>query len=316
MNQIISLPALSGLFRRASASGRLCAFLLPLFFLLGGAAWAKEGLPPAPKIIWQGKEITVTALQDRPTEMALSLFSGPATPKEREKYFKDGKTPASINAFLIRTRDKNILVDTGYGTARPGRSGLISQLAQIGVEPSDVDEVLLTHMHPDHVAGLLEENGRAFSKAVIRVSQPELAYWLGLAEKEPENKNAALVKNVVEAYDKDLLPPFAFGEEVLPGVTALDAVGHTPGHTVFLVRSGDKSLLLLGDLIHAAALQFPLPDECAEYDGDHPAAVKARRSILNMAAKKDLPVAGMHIPFPGMGSVKKEGVGFRFTSIQ
>lgn len=316
MNQIISLPALSGLFRCASRPGRLCAFLVPFFFLLSGAAWAKEGLPPAPKIIWQGEEVTVTALQDRPTEMALSLFSGPATPKEREQYFKDGKTPASVNAFLIRTRDKNILVDTGYGMALPGRSGLIAQLAQIGVEPSNVDEVLLTHMHTDHIAGLLEETGRAFSKAVIRVSRPESAYWLELAEKKPENENAALVKNVVAAYGKDLLPSFAFGEEILPGITTLDASGHTPGHTVFLVRSGDNSLLILGDLIHAASLQFPLPDECAEYDSDPQNAVKARRSVLNMAAEKDIPVAGMHIPFPGAGRVKKEGAGFHFTPMQ
>ena len=96
---------------------------------------------------------------------------------------------------------------------------------------------------------------------------------------------------------------------------AIEATGHTPGHSVFLVESEGKSLLILGDLIHAAVLQFPLPDECASYDMDASAAVKTRKLILAMAAAKDIPVAGMHIPFPGMGRVKVEGKGFGFTPL-
>jgi glyoxylase-like metal-dependent hydrolase (beta-lactamase superfamily II) len=247
--------------------------------------------------------------------MDISLFNGPATPEMRQKYMPGGKAPASVNSFLIQSGGKNILVDTGFGTLRPDASELAKHLSARGLSLDDIDLVLLTHMHSDHIGGLLKNKKRALPKARIMVSKPELEYWLGLAETNETNDNAALVKVVVREYGQDILPPFALGASLLPGISSVDASGHTPGHSVFLVESEGKSLLMLGDLLHAAALQFPLPDECAVYDKDAQAAAKARRSILSMAAIKDIPVAGAHIPFPGMGGVKIVGAGFAFSPL-
>lgn len=263
--------------------------------------------------IWQSGDMRVVTLQDRPGNSDIELFSGPASPEERGRYFTDNKTPAGINAFLIRTKDKNILVDTGYGPLAPGQSGLVPALEALGLKPENIDVVLLTHMHMDHIGGLLDGDKRAFPKAKIHAAKAEIDYWLGLADKDPAQPNAALALKTQKAYGPDMTA-FAFGDKVLPDVIAIEAVGHTPGHTVFHLQAGDKSLLIVGDLVHAAALQFPLPDECARYDMDMPEAVKARKRILDLAAENKWQIAGMHMPFPATGMVEKDGAGYRLVT--
>lgn len=302
--------------RLLSVVFRFCPLILGLALVLvwsGKTLAVEEEAPPKP---FQVGAITVTVLQDRSHSMDISLFSGPATPEERQKFMPDGKAPASVNAFLVQTGGKNILVDSGFGTIIPGAPQLEARLASVGVTPESIDLVLLTHMHSDHIGGLLKYKKRAFPKAQIMVSKPELDFWLDKAKNDGGNANAALVKAVVEAYGQDVLPPFALGTaDLLPGISSIDAAGHTPGHSVFLLESEGKSLLILGDLIHAAALQFPLPDECASYDMDAAAAVKMRRAVLSLAAAKDAVVAGMHLPPPAMGKVKAEGDGFGYTPL-
>ncbi|MDR2669866.1 MAG: MBL fold metallo-hydrolase [Desulfovibrio sp.] len=291
----------------------LGATLLLLCLLPAQTARAAE-----PFVIFKAGSMTVYALEDHAGSMDISLFSGPASPEQRQKYFINGKSPSSINAFLLEIRGAEprlYLVDAGFGQLGPGNSGLPGQLRALGAVPPDIDGVLLTHMHLDHIGGLLQDGKRAFPRAAIFVSGPEINYWTALAGREPNNPNAAAVKNVLSAYGADVKAPFAFGEEILPGVQALDAAGHTPGHTVFKLEADGKRLLIIGDLLHAAALQFPLPDECPRYDMDTQAAVKARKRILNLAAEQNIPAAGMHIPFPGTGSVSKDRAGYAFAPI-
>lgn len=288
----------------------LCLIPLALFT---GSAFAAEA-QPGYKSLKVGA-ITVTALLDRPGGMDIELFSGPATPEQRQALMPEGKAAASITAFLIQSGDRNILVDTGFGTLVPGASQLPANLAAVGLSLEAIDTVLLTHMHTDHIGGLLVHKKRAFPKAVVLASREETDYWTGLAEQSKSNPNAGLVKKVMEVYGKDMAPPFALGSTVLPGVTSVNAAGHTPGHSAFLVESEGESLLIVGDLIHAAALQFPFPEECARYDVDPEAATVSRKAVLNMAAEKNIPIAGMHIPFAGMGRVKVEGKGFSFTPL-
>jgi glyoxylase-like metal-dependent hydrolase (beta-lactamase superfamily II) len=267
--------------------------------------------------IWKAGDMSVTIIQDLPGEMPISIFSGPASETEKSKYFTDGKAEAGISAFLLRADDKIVLFDTGTGTMFKSPGKLPETLAILGVKPEDVDFVLLTHMHTDHIGGLMREGKRAFPKAKVMVSKPELESWLALAEKDAANANAALVKTVVAAYGTDVLPPFAFGDTVLQGVTALNASGHTPGHTAFQLTAGGKSLLIVGDLIHAMSLQFPLPDECASYDMNPPQAILARKHVFTFAAQNKTPITGIHFPFANaVGTVKKDGSGWKFERME
>ena len=301
-----------------SLSRRTALFLAAAFVTVMLAssphiALAAAADPPF-KEIWKAGDVTVTAIQDMPGAMSVETFSGPATDAERRKYFTDGKAEAGYNVFLMRIGGQTVLFDSGNGTTKSTPGKLREILAGLGVKPADVDLVLLTHLHMDHVGGVMQGNDRAFPKAKLMVAKPEIDYWLDLAGKKPDNRNAALVKTIAAAYGSDLLPPFAFGAALLPGVTALDAVGHTPGHTVFQIEAGGKKLLVIGDLIHGTPLQFALPDECASYDIDVPAAVTSRKRILALAADGQMHIAGMHLPFSGDGTVQKDGQAFRLDA--
>lgn len=276
----------------------------------GRAGAAADGAPD-PVVIWQSGTVTLYAIQDRPGEMDVTLFSGPASPEERAKYFENGKTPAGVLVYLVKCGEKYALIDTGMGDAVPGESSLMPSLATLGIGPENIDMVLLTHMHFDHIGGLLHAGKRAFPNARISVSQPELNYWLSV--NDPDDASARLVKKIMSAYGTDVTPPFSFKGLLAPGLTAIDASGHTPGHTAFLFDVEGKKLLIIGDLVHAAALQFALPDECARYDMDPAAAAAARRRVLGKAADDGIAVAGMHIPFPGGGMVERDKDGFRLV---
>jgi glyoxylase-like metal-dependent hydrolase (beta-lactamase superfamily II) len=301
-----------------------------------GAAAPLESKPYA-EIIWQVEELTLTALLDASSAMPIGLFNGPADTEKRAGYFPGGTAAAGVNAFLIRTggsHNMNILIDAGYGKPIAKESKLQDGLKVLGLEPKDIDLILLSHMHPDHIGGLLNENPQdnrpVFSRAKILVAAQELDYWLTLAKTQPGNANAAQVIAVTRAYGENILQPFAFGTYLRPlvqpaeasaaakadqtfAVKTLDAAGHTPGHTVFQLEKNGQKLLIIGDLVHAVDLQFAIPEECPTFDLDKEAAIASRRRILDLAVNEKLQIAGMHIPFPGTGLVEKIGSGYRFV---
>ncbi|MCL2282250.1 MAG: MBL fold metallo-hydrolase [Fibromonadales bacterium] len=239
----------------------------------------------------------IIAIEDVSTEMAVSLFSGILTEEQKLAYMPGGKAPASVNIFLVKTGGKTYMLDAGFGNAvREGR-----------IEPQSIDAVLITHKHGDHISGLLQNDSAVFS-APVHIAQPERDYWLG--EGTP---NSDLQKKLASVYG-DRYKTFNFGDTLSPGIVAIDASGHTPGHTAFLIGKGKQKLLIAADFLHAAALQFPEPTESANFDIDKEKAVQARIALMEMAEKNNYFIGGMHIPNPGWGKVKSNGKGgFTFT---
>jgi glyoxylase-like metal-dependent hydrolase (beta-lactamase superfamily II) len=242
-----------------------------------------------------------------------------ATPEILRQYAPDGTFPMGVNAFLIRTPDeKNILVDAGYGKK------LLANLQTLNVSAEQVHVVLLTHLHGDHIGGLLQEGKAVFPNAEIYLSQPEYDYWTSDAEMEkvPEKRRNSFLqaRNVVSAYQDKLhlfVPAEAdsAGVDLLPDIRGVAAYGHTPGHTAYLLASGDSRLLIWGDLTHAMSIQMPHPEVALTFDVDPEQAIATRAIILEYVAKHKIAIAGMHIVSPAMGNVRKsETEGFVFTS--
>ena len=247
-------------------------------------------------------DMELIALQDTAASMKNSIFRG-AEEEELLRLAPTGESPASVNVFLLKREEKSILVDTGNGGSR---GSMADKLQKLDINPEMIDAILLTHMHFDHIGGLVSETGEAFfPKAVVYVSTLERDYWSSLAA----GTGGERAMKVLTAYG-GRIKTFSNGTEVLAGIAGLEAFGHTPGHTVFET----DSLLILGDLLHSAALQFPNPDICATYDMDMLKAIKSRKEFYEKAAVSGKTVAGMHLPFPGIGKIDKDDAGnYRFT---
>jgi glyoxylase-like metal-dependent hydrolase (beta-lactamase superfamily II) len=216
----------------------------------------------------------------------------------------------TANAFLIKSAGQNILIDTGTGSG----GIIIDRIAKLGLAPNQIDAVLITHLHGDHFGGLLKDGAAAFENAKIYLSSNELEFFT------QTNVN----QNVVDvlAHYGDSIITFTPGEmgstllELLPGIYPIAAYGHTPGHTVFQLESGGNKLLVIGDLLHVALVQFAHPEISATFDIDADAAAVTRRAVLDYAAANGIPLGGMHIVYPGIGNVTREGDGFKFTPMR
>lgn len=280
--------------------------LILLFLILAGAVYFT--LSAKTKTFTVGRAV-VTPLQDKPAQMPDSLFKG-ASADYISKLIPSGSAPASINIFLIRHNGNILLIDTGLGAPD---SGLLPALAKAGISPGQIDAVLLTHLHSDHTGGLAADGKAVFPNAEIFVSRAEYDFWTGNGVAPPFKEISGLAKKNLSFYQTEL-KTFNFDEEILPGIKALNAVGHTPGHTAFLLESDGKKLLFWGDTVHAAALQFINPEISASYDMNMPEAVNARTTLMSLAAEEKIPVAGAHLPFPGIGRIIPQGDGFSYLS--
>lgn len=231
--------------------------------------------------------LRVTWIQDNADErlMARTLF--PDAPDSLiDSLGLQGGIPASVSTFLVETGGVRILFDTGNGLPD---SRLLSGLSALGVAPADIDYLYLTHFHGDHIGGMMKGDSVVFPKAEVYAARAEYEAWVNGM---PAGKNALQVKTM-DAY-KDRLHLFEFGDVLPGGVAAMSGVGHTPGHTVF--QAG--RLLVIGDLIHGAALQLEHPEICATYDMDKESAVASRKHFLRYAKDNGLTMAGMHLPSP------------------
>ncbi|MDR2304653.1 MAG: MBL fold metallo-hydrolase [Treponema sp.] len=223
-----------------------------------------------------------------------------------DTYISGGSFGSETNTFLIRGKGRTVVVDTGFGGA------IFSSMKELGVKPEDVDTVLLTHMHGDHIGGMAKDGKALFPKAKVLLAGKERAYWVDRQGNAGAKAALAPYSGRVETFDPGVLS--AGGVEILPGIRATAAYGHTPGHTAFLVRDGGKELVIWGDLMHVQDVQFPLPSVSVTYDTDPKAAAVSREEYLSYAARNKVLIGGMHLRYPAVGTVVSEATGYRFVT--
>ena len=230
----------------------------------------------------------------------------------------------AVNAYLVNTGSHLILVDTGAASCFGPTLGRIGEnLRAAGYMPEQVDTVLLTHMHGDHACGLISGGTAVFRAATVYADKADAAYWLDEARAAAAPKDAqgffAMARDAVAPYQAaGRFRTFSAtaGAEPVPGVRAVPEYGHTPGHVGYLFTSGKDKLLLWGDVIHSHAVQFRSPQVAIEFDVDSHQAALTRSRVLADAAKGRFWVGGAHLPFPGLGRVRREQVGYTWVPVE
>lgn len=264
----------------------------------------------------------VTALSDGtvalPVDKLLQAKPGVVDGLLAKSYLK-APLETSVNGYLIHTGTKLVLIDTGAASLfGPTLGKLVGNLKAAGYTPEQVDEIYITHMHPDHVGGLAADGKIVFPNATIRADIREGDFWLS---KDNLDKAPADAKGFFQGAMASLNPYVAAGklkpfnldkgsEELVPGITAINARGHTPGHTIYAVESEGNKLVVWGDLMHVAAVQFAMPSVTIAFDTDSKAAAPQRAKNYADAAKKGYFVAVAHVSFPGIGKLRADGKGY------
>jgi len=279
-------------------------------------------------------DFEITALNDGVVPYQTTRVLPTATPEQiRAGLSQHGLSDPvgmSYNAFAVNTGKKLILIDTGTGGKlgdEPefhGGGHLMANLRAAGYRPEQVDEIYITHRGQDHIGGLTIGNERAFPNARVRAPKSEFDIFLDpikAAALVTETHNDEKVKTWLE-FTKDLFEPYikagrfqSFDGDItlVPGIRALGTHGHTPGHTSYVVESHGQTLIVMGDLVLMGALQFADPTLSSSFDADPREAVAQRERVLQMAAQHNCWVAGSHLSFPGIGHVRSNEKGYKWS---
>ena len=286
-----------------------------------GAPMVKTSAPGFHRMMLGDFEIT--ALSDGTVALPVDKLLTNTRPGQVDKAlaaaFVKAPLETSVNAYLVNTGSQLVLVDTGAaGLFGPTLGKLLVNLKASGYQPEQVDAVVITHMHADHVGGLMAGDKLAIPNATVHADKHDADFWLSQAKLD---KASADAKGFFQGAMASLNPyvkagkfkPFDGDTELVPGVRAQAARGHTPGHAIYVVESKGQKLVLWGDLMHVAAVQFAEPSVTIQFDTDSKAAATQRKKAYADAAKNGYWVAASHLAFPGIGHVRAEGKGYRFV---
>jgi glyoxylase-like metal-dependent hydrolase (beta-lactamase superfamily II) len=293
--------------------------------MFGGSALAK-----APKLGTQSQyfyrfnlgnaEVSVVSDGQLPLGPPKGTFIGVPDEEVKKMLSDNFLSPDNVvleqNSPIVNMGDKLVLFDTGMGTSKafgPTTGRQQKSMAEAGIKPGDIDAVVLSHAHIDHIGGIVGEDGKSlFPNAQFYIAQSDFDFWTD------EGKLGGPLKAFVLHARKNLLPVkdrlvfFKDGQEFLPGVQAISAPGHTVGHTIFMVSSNGKSFCFLGDLTHHPILLLEKPRMQFSYDTDPKQAAETRVKLLDMIATNKIPVMSYHFAWPGFGHIAKTAEGFHY----
>lgn len=264
-------------------------------------------------------DLTITAISDGYLAASLDLLSNidPAdASRMQENAGINDQASIHINCYLVRGGGRTILIDAGAGGFKQWGGRLKTNLALAGTQPSEIDAILLTHAHPDHVGGLMDVSGEAaFPNAELVVHNREVTFWQndGHLSRAPERARGSflLARQAFGCY-RDRLRTFDAGE-VLPGVTAMPLPGHTAGHSGYHLESASRNLLVWGDIVHFPQIQVSRPDVSIAFDQDSHLAAATRSRLLDLVCSERLLVAGMHLGELGFAHIERTGGAYGVT---
>ena len=270
-------------------------------------------------------DFEATVVSDGTLNLGPAAPHYPKAPKEavdevlRSRFQSPDALIAHENCLVLNTGDQLVLFDSGMGSYKVfgNASGrLAKNLAAAGINPDDIDAIILTHGHIDHLSGIMSDEGKPhFPNAQIIMSRVEHDFWTD----EAKTSSTGVMKLLVDSARKNLLPNkdrLAFvqdGKEAVKGVQVISTPGHTPGHTSYLLSSGSQNFIYAGDFVTNPAISLQHPDWTFNFDADPALAYETRKRVLDMASQDKLLVIGYHFAFPGIGNVAREGDAYRFV---
>lgn len=255
-------------------------------------------------------DIRILRLWDSPGGIPENALRGDAATINHA--LANGVCPADFVAFLVLTPNQKTLVDSGKGHALGG--GAVDILKQAGIRPEDITDVVLTHLHFDHVGGMVSNGGKTFPNAKIHADAKEWEYWKNYQPQANGAPNTEMAKKFIELYQNDA-QLFNAGENPMPWLKAIPTPGHTPGHMAYELENAGKTYIFGGDFMHCLDAQAKDPDIYTLWDTDHELAIRSRKELLKRAVQKNGIVLGGHFPQPGAVKFSPAGESYDYTTI-